>query len=133
MTNLTQQGIAALKSGDIQAARNYLSQAVKLDNQNAAAWLALSFAVKSPEQKRYCTVLFGGHCTGQGGALLNDTWVLENDQWRELTFSRTPSPRWGHVMFYDWQRQSVMLFGGVDGQRYKNDMWELSFAPGPQE
>jgi hypothetical protein len=54
MTNLTQQGIAALKSGDIQAARNYLSQAVKLDNQNAAAWLALSFAVKSPEQKRYC-------------------------------------------------------------------------------
>jgi hypothetical protein len=54
MTDLTQRGIAALKRGDIPAARNYLTQAIKLDSQNATAWLALSFVVKTPDQKRYC-------------------------------------------------------------------------------
>jgi hypothetical protein len=81
------------------------------------------------DPRRQHTILFGGHCTRQGGALLNDTWVLENDRWRELTFSRTPAPRWGHLMFYDWQRQSVMLFGGLDSRQYVNDMWELYLPP----
>jgi hypothetical protein len=52
--NLTQEGILAIRSGNLQKARVCLSRAVQSDRQNATAWLALSFAVAQPDQKRHC-------------------------------------------------------------------------------
>jgi hypothetical protein len=73
-------------------------------------------------------VLFGGYCTSGAGKPLNDTWILDNNGWREITSPRPPAARWGHVTFFDPQRQSIMLFGGYDGHKYLNDMWELTFS-----
>ena len=57
MTNtdqLIQAGIKALKSGDRDNARKLLMQAVKQDEQNEKAWLWLSGAVKTKEDRRIC-------------------------------------------------------------------------------
>jgi hypothetical protein len=56
-------------------------------------------------------VLFGGRAPSSG-PLLDDTWVLENDQWTLATTTDAPSPRWHHAMVYDENVGGVLLFGG---------------------
>jgi len=51
---LLQEGIAAVKAGDKQAARERLMQVVELDERNEQAWLWLSGVVESTEDKRAC-------------------------------------------------------------------------------
>ena len=57
MTNsdpLIQAGIKALKAGERDQARKLLTQAVKQDERNEKAWLWLSGAVKTKEERRLC-------------------------------------------------------------------------------
>ena len=51
---LLKAGIKALKSGDRANARELLMQAIKIDERNEQAWLWLSGAVTSKEERRTC-------------------------------------------------------------------------------
>ena len=68
-------------------------------------------------------ILFGGNSDGQK---LNDTWVFDGSKWIILNLAIAPPERSGHIMFYDQNRQSILLFGGynlISG--FLNDTWEL--------
>lgn len=52
--DLLQQGIAALKAGHKPAARALLARALRRDGQNETAWLWLSGAVETDEERRRC-------------------------------------------------------------------------------
>jgi hypothetical protein len=54
VNDFLQQGIAALKAGQKAEARNLLSQAVRQDPKNEAAWMWLSGAVEGDQERRYC-------------------------------------------------------------------------------
>ena len=56
---------------------------------------------------------------------MNDTWMFTKGSWYELRLPRSPSARFGHVLFYDEKRESFIMFGGVDDLGYLNDTWEL--------
>ena len=52
--DLLQEGIAALKAGHKTVARNLLTQVVQQDDRNEMAWLWLSGAVDTDEDRRAC-------------------------------------------------------------------------------
>jgi len=54
MNDLTQRGIQALKSGDRATARKLLAGAVKQDPNDAAAWLWLTGALDTDEERAAC-------------------------------------------------------------------------------
>jgi hypothetical protein len=105
-------------------------------------WFRPSLAIEPParashdmvyDPNHFEIVLFGGYCTRNNSRRLNDTWVWGNDNWRELKSPRSPSARWGHLMFFDQTRGRVMLFGGHDGHTYLDDMWELNLTDSADE
>lgn len=51
---LLEKGIAAVKAGQKEEARQYLLQVVELDEHNEQAWLWLSGIVESAEERRIC-------------------------------------------------------------------------------
>jgi hypothetical protein len=65
-------------------------------------------------------LLFGGV---EGGAL-NDTWVLSGNAWRELYPPLKPDGRDSHLLFYDPERASFVMYGGWSGGLALDDMWE---------
>jgi len=52
--NLLRAGVTALKAGELDKARKLLTQVIKIDEQNERAWLWLSGAVKTKEERRVC-------------------------------------------------------------------------------
>jgi len=54
VTSLLQQGIAAVKAGDKELAREFLMQVVDLDERNEQGWLWLSGVVEMIEDRRLC-------------------------------------------------------------------------------
>jgi hypothetical protein len=54
MNELTQQGVAALKSGDRAAARQYLTDAIKQDANDVLAWLWLTGALDNDDERMAC-------------------------------------------------------------------------------
>jgi hypothetical protein len=69
-------------------------------------------------------VFFGG---SQKEQLLNDVWILDGEQWLQLSLADNPPARWGHVIFYDAGRDTIIIFGGVNGEgKILNDTWELN-------
>lgn len=54
MSNLTQQGTAALKAGNRAAARELLQRALQFDNNDTTAWLWLAAAVDTPAEREAC-------------------------------------------------------------------------------
>lgn len=66
---------------------------------------------------------FGGISNAQ---IRNDTWVFDGQSWAELSLSNSPPARFGHVLFYDPQRESIIVFGGIGNNNTRfGDMWEL--------
>ena len=79
--------------------------------------------VFDPARRR--VVLFGGAISmTPGNNLVNDTWEWNGSEWTQ-TADIGPSPRMGHALAYDSQRQRVVLFGGT-GTTYLGlgDTWE---------
>jgi hypothetical protein len=70
-------------------------------------------------------VFFGG---SRDGTLMNDTWVFKDDVWYQFRLPRTPSARYGHVLFYDTSRGSFIMFGGASYTEILNDTWELKLS-----
>ena len=79
------------------------------------------------DDKAGVIVLFGGLAGGDPKAALDDTWIWDGQQWKEIK-TAGPAKRSGHVMEYDAARSKVMLHGGGswDGKTSTNydDTWE---------
>ncbi|HVK84313.1 MAG TPA: DUF4215 domain-containing protein [Kofleriaceae bacterium] len=54
-----------------------------------------------------------------------ETWLLEDDAWRQLTTATTPPARIGHRLVYDVEHQRVVMSGGADPttERPHGDTW----------
>ena len=75
------------------------------------------------DSKHNWAIFFGGIANNQ---FLNDTWVFDGQKWSLLALSNGPSPRYGHIMFYDPNREAVILFGGIGNNNARfGDTWEL--------
>jgi Kelch motif protein/galactose oxidase-like protein len=75
------------------------------------------------DENHHWVVLFGGD-TEHGS--LNDTWILDDQKWLKLSLFNNPPARFGHVLFYDPKRASIILFGGVGNNNTRfGDTWEL--------
>lgn len=72
------------------------------------------------------TLVFGGQALD--GSRLSDTWLLSDDGSAEaVTVSGgSPAARSGAEMIADPARGRILLFGGRDGERAMNDLWELA-------
>jgi hypothetical protein len=53
----------------------------------------------------------------------NDTWLFDGSAWKEMHPSLTPGPRDAHIMFYDPNRDSFIIYGGISTYAL-DDMWE---------
>ena len=77
-------------------------------------------------------IVFGG--LGPTG-YLNDVWELTFSgapEWIELTPTGTPPvARGGHCAIWDPVRSRLLVFGGVGGGAYRNDVWALSLSGAP--
>lgn len=51
---IVEHGITAVKNQDLERARQFLSEAVRLDPLNERAWLWLSATLATPEHRRFC-------------------------------------------------------------------------------
>jgi N-acetylneuraminic acid mutarotase len=69
-------------------------------------------------------MMFGGR--NSAGLLYDDTWAYDPtaNSWAELNPSGTaPPPRAGASMAYDPAAKRLILFGGHDGEVFRNDTW----------
>jgi hypothetical protein len=62
---------------------------------------------------------------------LADTWVFDGRAWYTLDIPSSPDGRFGHVLFYDMQRNSIILFGGIGEKGLLGDTWELTVSQDP--
>jgi hypothetical protein len=95
-------------------------------------WTAVTPATVPPKRTGFAlaydasrnrVVLFGG----QGASsLLGDVWEWDGKDWSDHSPESVfvPTPRTGHTLVYDDQRQRVILFGGHSDVAALNDMWE---------
>ena len=71
-------------------------------------------------------IIFGGaQSTSTFGSLTDNTWLLSDGDWKEITPTIAPSPRGSPAMTYDPERKRIVLYGGFgsDGND-KSDTWE---------
>ena len=75
---------------------------------------------------RRVVVLFGGW--NQTSGYLNDTWEWNcvTRTWRQIAASVSPSRRHGTRLMYDAAGARMILFGGVDANRFYNDTWHYT-------
>jgi hypothetical protein len=109
-------------------------RAVVLDITRMLVWEAGSWKTASPTgfpQNRFGSALainpkdgkilfFGGLADGKQ---FNDTWSLDGNTWKKLNPDLAPSPRDGHMMFFDPTRRSFIVYGG-ESLYALDDMWE---------
>ena len=55
-----------------------------------------------------------------------DAWAWNGTSWTQLAPAVAPAARQGESLAFDPIRQTVVLFGGNDGQFELDDVWELS-------
>ena len=71
---------------------------------------------------RGAVLLFGGEGF-PSGINFGDTWQWNGSDWTQLSPSRSPSPREGCGMAFDWQRGVSVLYGGI-AVSYTDETWE---------
>lgn len=67
-------------------------------------------------------LVFGGRF--QIGTDTDQTLSYDGKAWAPVTVTRSPPARSHHAMVFDESRGRVVLFGGVSGGTYRNDVWE---------
>jgi hypothetical protein len=86
--------VAAAQSSGLPGARN----------QTAMAY----------DARRHEVVLFGGqHLDGSTGSNLADTWLFDENGWRQVHPPTSPPGRFGATMAYDPLDGTVVLYGGL--------------------
>jgi hypothetical protein len=119
---------------------NYLNDVCTLDlTQSPPVWNQITTSDPKPNARWFHSsilyndkmVVFGGYDNNN----YNDVWTLDLTQsppvWNQITTSDPkPSARWFHSsILYNGQ---MVMFGGVDGSNYFNDVWILDLlAPPP--
>lgn len=68
------------------------------------------------------TIVFGGYGYGK---FMDDLWVYVGGKWNHLDVPSGPQARFGHILFYDQERKSIILFGGAGQEGVLGDTWEL--------
>jgi hypothetical protein len=92
----------------------------------ARAGAAIAF---DPGRKK--VVLFGGadHPEGESYIYYDDTWEWDGSNWTRLYPANGPKARNGAFMYYDPQREKILLFAGYSMSKNKentfyDDLWE---------
>lgn len=67
----------------------------------------------------------------QDTTFFGDTWVFDGSKWYPLEIPGSPPARFGHVMFYDMERNSIIVFGGAGESGRLDDTWELTLSRDP--
>ncbi len=67
-------------------------------------------------------IRFGGW---NGKSRINETWLFNNNKWKQLNTRNSPVSRNHSSMIYDEKRKKVILFGGHDGKNIFGDTWEF--------
>jgi hypothetical protein len=70
--------------------------------------------------------IFGGaNSTSTFSSLTDETWVLRDGRWSELSPTNSPSKRGAPAMGYDPVRERIVLYGGFGSNRNDlDDTWE---------
>jgi hypothetical protein len=69
------------------------------------------FYAMGPDTDGNVAVLFGGGA----GAIYDDTWYSDGNEWKEVTISGSKPPaRWMPAMAYDRTSKEFIMFGGCD-------------------
>lgn len=71
------------------------------------------------------TIVFGGYGYGK---FMDDLWIYDGIMWNQLNVPVGPQARFGHILFYDQERKSIVLFGGAGQEGVLGDTWELKLA-----
>lgn len=79
------------------------------------------------DPRRQALVLFGG----RGDAIYGDLWLYDRaGTWSQLSPTGTqPAPRHGHGITFDYQKSTLLVFGGYDSADMaapRNDLFELA-------
>jgi len=90
---LLKQGIAALKAGRKAEARNLLMQVVEQDERNEMAWLWLSGAVDTDEERRICLENVLAINPNNGVARRGLESLIAKEGVRSLSADSSPTPR----------------------------------------
>lgn len=116
------------------------NQAIVLSNDQTWIWDGVSWHHESqpsvpprrtdtsmaydPEHDKI--VLYGGCDRGNPECIFNDTWLYDDEGWREVTFSQDSPTLTRHLLFYDHVRKQIVLFGGYGAGGLQNLMWGLN-------
>ncbi len=55
-----------------------------------------------------------------------DAWAWDGAAWTPLSLGTEPGARFGHTLYYDLERDELVLFGGMDGLHVLSDLWQSS-------
>lgn len=70
-------------------------------------------------------IVFGGYGYGK---FMDDLWIYDGGTWNQLNVPVGPQARFGHILFYDQERKSIVLFGGAGQAGVLGDTWELKLT-----
>ena len=73
-------------------------------------------------------VLFGGFA-GSWENSLNDTWVWNGTNWKQVTPATNPPNRYSFGMSYDVAAKILVMFGGYSSTVARSDTWLLALEP----
>jgi hypothetical protein len=106
--------------GVVATAQNW-----KLENPTTRPPARYDFAMSATPGVVGRVLIFGGTTLENGFSYLNDTWLWDGYNWRNLTTAVRPPVRGFASMAYDPRSDTVVLFGGVSYNfpYYLNDTW----------
>ena len=78
---------------------------------------------------RFVTVTGGGYSSLKSSVEIIDFSVLE-PRWTLMTSLQLPFPLWGHGVISGPGKESLLLIGGSDGNKFKDSIIELELENG---
>ena len=137
VSEIINQGIAAVKSNNLLAARVFLINAIKLDETSELAWLWLSGAVETNEERKYCMekvlrINPGSEVAKKGLVTLHGVSTVSpiiDTQEEEIIILNKPNKV--HKLNYGRQLRSIALspnnlFVAVINEDLKLSSWRIS-------
>jgi hypothetical protein len=106
---------------DLWAWRDGAWQSVDISGPGPRSHFGMAY-----EESANALLLFGGaSSTSTFSSLSDQTWVLADGAWSEVSLEDHPAKRGSPAMTYDPQRNRVVLYGGFASDRSDlNDTWE---------
>lgn len=71
-------------------------------------------------------IMHGGCSKENSGCALGDTWIYDGESWQEIIFPQDSPSISRHILFYDYKRQRIMLYGGHQNGSTQTLLWELN-------